>query len=148
MHQSSAHESGRFAALMAGVLLVFSGAAPAKECWLDIYDKDNFQGGHLRIEGPAELPNLKKLGDQDWSNRIESLKVGADAEVIAYRKENFEEKPRGPVNHPEAFQEWGAQEIPAYQELEINFGGGKQEHHLGDLHFHRSINALRVLCKK
>jgi hypothetical protein len=102
----------------------------------------------VRIEGPAQLSNLKTVNNQDWSNRIESLKVGSDAEVIAYRKENFEDKPQGPIYHPEAFKKWGEKEIPAYQELEITFGAGKEEHHLGELDFHQNINALKVMCKK
>ncbi len=148
MHERSASESGLFAALLTGVLWVFSGTAMGRECGLDIYDKDNYQGAHQRIEGPVELPNLKNLGGQDWSNRIESLKVGADAEVTAFRLENFREEPKGPVNHPEAFARWGKQEIPAYQELEISFGAGKQEHHLGELDFHRNINSLKIRCTK
>jgi hypothetical protein len=147
MHKRSPHQTGRFAALMAGALLAFSGAAPGKECWLDIYDKDNYQGEHQRIAGPAELPNLKSVGNQDWSNRIESLIVGTDAEVLAFRKENFEDEPEGAINHPEAFHSWGKQEIPAYQDLEITFGAGSKEHHLGELRFHRNINSLKLRCK-
>lgn len=147
MHSHTAQPSIH-AALAAGALLAFSGAAPGRECWLDIYDQANYQGSHQRIEGPAELPNLRGLGGQDWSSRIESLRVGADAEVVAFRSENFVEQPQGPLNHPEAFRKWGAQDIPAYQELEISFGPGKQQHHLGELDFHRNINSLKVRCRQ
>jgi hypothetical protein len=134
--------------LAAGVLLASSGAAFGKECWLDLYDKANYEGSHVRIEGPAELPSLKSLNGEDWSNRIESLQVGADAEVVAYRQADFQDQPQGPVNHPEAFKSWGAKEIPAYQELEIDFGPGKKAHHLGELDFHRNINSLKLRCRK
>jgi len=148
MHPRIPLESGRCAALAAGVFLAFSGAASGRECWMDIYDKANFQGAHQRIEGPAQIPSLSKLGGQDWSNRIESVRIGADAEATAFRQEDFKEEPEGPVNHPEAFAGWGKQEIAAYQELEISFGPGKEEHHLGELDFHRNINSLVVRCKK
>jgi hypothetical protein len=134
--------------LSAGALLAASAAVQAKECWLDIYDKANYEGGHARIQGPAELASLKNLNGEDWSNRIESLKVGPGAEVIAYRQAEFKDAPQGPVNHPEVFQNWGAKEIPAYQELEIDFGPGKNQHHLGELDFHRNINSLKVRCRK
>lgn len=147
MYQCYLRESGHFATLMAGMLWVFSGAAVGGECWLDIYDQGDYQGAHRRIEGPAELPSLKDLGGEDWGHRIESLKVGKAAEVTAFRQENFREEPKGPVNHPEAFARWGKQEIPAYQELEISFGPGKQAHHLGELDFHRNINSLKIRCK-
>lgn len=136
-------------ALMVGLwLLVGSGVAPARECWLDIYDQPNYQGGRQRIEGPAALANLKGLGGQNWNERIESLEVGKDAEVLAFRSENFEIKPQpGPLNHPQAFRSWGRQDLPIYQELEIAFGPGKRAHHLGELDFHRNINSLKVNCR-
>lgn len=134
--------------LQAGILLACSGTALGKECWVDIYDKPNFEGNHARIEGPAALPDLKSVNNEDWNNRIESLRVGADAEVVAFRRAGFDEKVEGPVNHPEAFQSWGTKDLPAYRELEITFGAGKEEHHLGELHFHQNINALKVRCRQ
>jgi hypothetical protein len=147
--KNSVHQPHAIALLLsAGALLAGSGAALGKECWLDVYDKANYEGSHARIEGPAELSNLKNVNGEDWSNRIESLKVGNDAEIIAFRQADFRDEPQGPVNHPEAFKSWGAKEIPAYQELEIDFGPGKKEHHLGELDFHRNINSLKVRCRK
>ena len=149
MHKDSRLGANRWAVLAAGALWALADAAAGQECWLDIYDQDNFQGEHWRVQGPAELSSLKAMGGQDWRNRIESLAVGKDAEVLAFRKESFEDEPQGPVNHPDAFQPraWGRQDIPAYQEQEISFGPGKQERHLGELHFHRNINSLKVRCR-
>jgi hypothetical protein len=148
MHTYSAHKSGQLAALMAGAFLTFSGATLGKECWVDIYDKANYEGNRQRIEGPADLASLKNLGNRDWSNRIESLQVGSDAEVTAFRKENFENDPNEPLNHPQAIEAWGEKDLPAYLEQEISFGAGKKAHHLGELDFHRNINSLKVRCKK
>ncbi|CAL1241712.1 hypothetical protein [Candidatus Methylocalor cossyra] len=133
--------------LASALLAVSSPIALGKDCWVDVYDQADYQGEHRRIEGPVELPSLKRLGDQDWSNRIESLKVGADAEVIAYRKENFQEDATGPTNHPYEIQSWGGKDLPSYREQELNLGPGKKEHHLGDLNFHRNINSLKVKCR-
>lgn len=149
MHAHSVYQSHPITLLLsAALLLAASGMAFGKECWLEIYDQANYQGSHARIEGPAELASLKSVNGEDWSNRIESLQVGSGAEVIAFRQADFKVEPKGPINHPEAFRNWGAKEIPAYQELEISFGPGKKEHHLGELDFHRNINSLKVRCRK
>jgi hypothetical protein len=129
-------------------LLSFAGLASAKECWLEVYDKANFEGEHVRIPGPAELASLKSLNGQDWSNRIESVVVGPDAEVLAFRQERFQAESKGPINHPEAFTNWGKGEIPGYGDMEITFGPGKKEHHLGELNFHRNINSLKIMCRR
>lgn len=134
------------AGLWTAVLLASTGAW-GKECWVDVYDKANFEGNRTRIEGPTEVPDLKTLNKEDWSNRIESLEVGPDAEAVAFRKPNFENDPQGPVYHPDAFKSWGAKEIPAYQEWDVSFGPGKKEHHLGELHFHKNINSIKVRCR-
>lgn len=131
-----------------GAGLAVSGTALAGECWVDIYDKANFEGSRARIEGPKELADLKNVNQEDWSNRIESLEVGADAEVLAFRKPDFEDKPQGSVYHQDAFKSWGNEEIPAYQEWDISFGPGKKEHHLGELHFHKNINSLKIRCRQ
>jgi hypothetical protein len=135
-----------------GISLVFglclAAPASARECWADFFDKANFEGARVRVEGPAELPSLRSLQGEDWSSRIESLRVGADAEVVAYRRPGFDTATTEPVNHPYAFKSWGQQELPAYQELEIGFGPGKSEHHLGELNFHRNINSLKVRCRR
>lgn len=134
--------------LAISILVATSHSIYGKECWLEIYDAANFGGSHARIIGPAELPSLSNINGEDWSNRIESLKVGGDAEVLAFRKGNFEDVPESPVNHPQAFKNWGAQEIAAYQDLEISFGPDAKEHHLGELKFHRNINSLKIRCRK
>lgn len=129
------------------ILLSPADAIAAKECWADFFDKPNFEGQHVRLEGPAELPSLGKLQGQDWNNRIESLKVGPDAELIAYRRPNFEETPEAPLNHPQSFTGRDPSEIAAYQDLEISFGPNAREQHLGELKFHRNINSVKLRCR-
>jgi hypothetical protein len=97
--------------------------------------------------GPRDLANLKDLDREDWSNRVESLAVGPDAEVVAYKQTDYNEEHQGQLNHPDAFQAWGQKEVPAYHDLEIVFGPGKREHHLGELKFHQNINSLKLRCQ-
>ena len=123
------------------------GTATAGNCWLDIYDQPELKGSQVRIEGPAELPNLKALQGASWSNRIESLKVGPAAEVILYTRENFNETHTGPLAHPDALKGATPAEIAAEHDLEISFGPGKQEHHLGEFRFHKNVNSLKLRCR-
>jgi hypothetical protein len=122
-----------------------AGTAAAGDCWLDIYDKTELNGAHVRIEGPVELPSLAKLNNENWGSRIESLEVGPKAKVTAFRQENFKENSEGPAYHGEALKAWG-EKPESYSDQEISFGPGKKEHHLGEAHFHRAINSLVVKC--
>jgi hypothetical protein len=150
MYTKFARNLGRFASsLSVAVLLAFASSAfAAKECWLDLYDKPDYQGSHVRLKGPADLSNLKSLNGEDWSNRIESLVVGPDAEVYAFRQENFKDAPQGPIYHQRELQALGEKDIGSAQDLKISFGPGTKEHHLGDLNFHRNINSLKVECRR
>lgn len=129
------------------LLLFGTPAVHAGACWLDVYDQPELAGAHVRIEGPAELPNLKALKRDNWSNRIESLRVGPATEVVAYTRENFNESHTGPIAHPDALKGASASEIAAAHDLEISFGPGKQEHHLGEIKFHKNINSLKIRCR-
>lgn len=124
--------------------LCLSGAAMAGDCWVDIYSEIGFKGERVRIEGPAQLPNLRNLAGADWSNRIDSLAVGPKAMVLAYRKENFQDQPKGAPNHPDALKNWG--EKPSDSGDEVSFGPGQKHHHLGELDFHHNIHSLKVAC--
>ncbi|HYE36227.1 beta/gamma crystallin domain-containing protein [Methylocaldum sp.] len=150
MYTKFARKLGRFASSLSVAVLLSSAcsAVAAKDCWLDLYDKANYEGSHIRLKGPAELSSLKSLYGEDWSNRIESVIVGPDAEVFAFRQENFKDDPQGPINHPNELKVWGEKDIGSYQDLKISFGPGSKEHHLGDLNFHRNINSLTVQCRR
>jgi hypothetical protein len=149
MYTKFAPRLGRFASslFLAATLFSASSMAASKECWLDLYDKADYQGSYTRLKGPAELSNLKSLNGEDWSNRIESLVVGRDAEVYAFRQEGFKDDPEGPINHPYELQSWGEKDIASAQDLKITFGPGTKQHHLGDLNFHRNINSLKLKCR-
>ncbi len=133
--------------LAAGLLLAgLSATAHAAEgCWLDVYDKPDFGGNHVRIEGPVELASLAKLNNENWDNRIESLIVGPKAHVKIYRNESYKEKTEGPVYHGEALKAWG--ETPeSYSDQELSLGEDRKEHHLGEEGFHQAINSLKIKC--
>lgn len=132
------------ASALAGIAGTGSSAA-AGDCWLDVYDQSNYEGAHVRIDGPAELPSLHNLKGQEWSNRIESLVVGPKAQVLAFRLEGFKEEVSGMPYHGDAIKAWG-EEAKSYSDKEITFGPSRKEHHLGELNFHRNINSLKLIC--
>ena len=131
------------ASCLAGLMM--SANVNAGDCWLDVYDKTDFAGSHVRIEGPIQLPSLAKLNGENWSSRIESLIVGPKAQVVAFRQENFKEDPTAQAYHGEALKAWG-EKPESYSSQEVSIGAGKHEHHLGELSFHRAINSLTVKC--
>lgn len=131
--------------LIFAAALGITGTAFAGDCWLDVYDKPELSGSHARIEGPLDLANLRKLNNEDWSNRIESLSTGPKTRVIAFRQENFKESSLGLVNHGDAFKAWG-EKPESLSDQEIAFGPNRKENHLGELNFHRNINSITVKC--
>ncbi len=137
----------RAATLSAVLVCSISTQLRASEgCWLDIYDKTDFQGNHARIQGPVDLPNLRQIDGADWGNRIESLVVGSKARVTVFRKEDYQEDAQGPAYHGEAIKAWG-EKPESYSDQEMSFGPGKKEHHLGELRFHQAINSLILRCQ-
>jgi hypothetical protein len=139
---------GRVGVLITSLVILPAVGYPADGCWVDLYDQPNCQGNHVRIQGPAELSSLKKIEGSDWSNRIESLKVGADARFTGYRRESFDTSHPSPTAHPDAFKSWGDSQLPAYLNLEINVGPETVESHLAELDFHRKIQSLKVMCER
>jgi len=117
----------------------------AEGCWLDVYDRTNFEGAHARIDGPVDLSSLRDVDGGNWSSRIESLIVGPKAQVQAYRNEGFKEEKIQQPYHGEAMKAW-KESAESESEQEISFGPGKKEHHLGELNFHQNINSLRLKC--
>lgn len=55
--------------------------------WRNAY----FEGDCVRIEGPAEYPDLE-FSNGDWGDQIGSLRVGPHAFVCTYRDKNFKDE--------------------------------------------------------
>ncbi|HET9531457.1 MAG TPA: hypothetical protein VFQ92_13955 [Blastocatellia bacterium] len=63
----------------------------SEDCYIDIWKEKNFEGDHLRLEGPAEFPTLT-LSSEYWGDHISSLRVGPTAFVLAYKDKNFKDR--------------------------------------------------------
>jgi hypothetical protein len=65
-----------------------NGEKPQSDCFVEIWGDKNFQGDHMRIEGPAEFETLSS-SEKSWGDDICSLRVGPNAFVIAYERDGF-----------------------------------------------------------
>jgi hypothetical protein len=63
----------------------------AKNCWIDVFEDTKFDADdpHVRVQGPMELTSLKDLQGRNWNNEIQSVIVGPDATVRAYKDKDF-----------------------------------------------------------
>src|SRR6266487_644429 len=62
-----------------------------KDCWVEIFDNTKYDADkpHAKIMGPNEFATLKDLDGKDWTNDIESVIVGPNATVFAYKEKDF-----------------------------------------------------------
>lgn len=62
-----------------------------KNCWADLFEDTGFDldDPHVRVLGPFESATLEDVAGQKWNNEIESLVVGPNARVYAYKDRDF-----------------------------------------------------------
>lgn len=94
-----------------------------KGCWVEIYEDDNYDKDdpHLQIQGPAEFASLKDLKGRNWNNDIESVIVGPNATVKAYKDKDF-------------------------KGTEIAFTSNQRVPNLGKLDMSNDIESMKVSC--
>lgn len=116
----------------AGLVLAFGSSVAAadlelqvvdKGCWVEIYEDDNYDKDdpHLQIQGPAEFASLKDLKGRNWNNDIESVIVGPNATVKAYKDKDF-------------------------KGTEIAFTSNQRVPNLGKLDMSNDIESMKVSC--
>jgi Beta/Gamma crystallin len=80
------------------------------DCYIEVWTEKNFEGEHLRIEGPVECQTLE-VASLEWGGTISSLRVGPTAFVLVYAEKGF----KG------AMMSFGlSQEVPNLEELNFN----------------------------
>lgn len=94
-----------------------------KNCYIEIFDDDEYDESdpHVKVQGPAEYPNLKNLYGRDWSNDIESVIVGSNAKVQAWMNKDY----AGP---------------------EITFTPGQRVPKLSKLNMSNTIESMKITC--
>jgi hypothetical protein len=94
-----------------------------KGCWVEIYEDDNYDKDdpHLQIQGPAEFASLKDLKGRNWNDDIESVIVGPNATVKAYKDKDF-------------------------KGTEIAFTSNQRVPNLGKLDMSNDIESMKISC--
>jgi hypothetical protein len=96
-----------------------------KNCWIEVFDDSEYdaEDPHVKIQGPAEFATLKDVNGRDWSNDIESVIVGDNATVHAFKDKDF----KGP---------------------EIAFTPGQRVPKLSKLDMSNTIESMKITCGK
>ena len=99
-------------------------AALQKNCWIDVFEDTKFDADdrHVRVQGPIELSSLKNFNGHNWNNEIQSVIVGPDAAVRAYKDTDF-------------------------KGTEIAFAPGQRIPDLGKLDMSDDIESMNVSCE-
>jgi hypothetical protein len=66
-------------------------AEKSGDCYIDVWRDADFGGESTRIHGPAEYPTLDFKGGH-WGDDIGSLRVGPNAFVMAYQRQEFKDE--------------------------------------------------------
>lgn len=70
-----------------------SGGDDQGNCYVHLYDGDNFKDDDIIIEGEGEYADLSDLpgsNGKDWTDEADSFKVGENTTVTAWTAKNFE----------------------------------------------------------
>jgi hypothetical protein len=96
-----------------------------KDCWVEIFDDEKYDNNkpHVKIMGPNEFATLKDLSGKNWNNEIESLVVGPNATVRAYKDRDF-------------------------KGTEVAFTPGQRVPDLGKLKMGNDIESMKIECGK
>lgn len=117
-------------------------------CWADFYEFSNYIGPIIRIEGPATLPNLRKVQSTNWESRIDSMVVGPNARVWLYEHANFKLMLTEMSKYPELMNSLGISEKEVKEESELIFSPNEKIHHLGEYNFHKKAKSIKIECTK
>ncbi len=96
-----------------------------KNCWIEVFDDTKYDAKdpHVKLQGPKEYATLTNLNGKDWNNDIESVIVGSEATVRAYKERDF-------------------------QGQEIAFTSGQRIPDLSKLKMSNDIESMKITCGK
>jgi hypothetical protein len=94
-----------------------------KNCWVEVFDDTKYDADdpHVKVQGPAEFASLKNLNGRNWNNDIQSVIVGTNATVRAYKEKDF-------------------------KGTEIAFAPGQRVPDLSKLDMSNDIESMKVAC--
>lgn len=94
-----------------------------KNCTIEIFDDTKYDADdpHLLIQGPKEFASLKDVSGRNWNNDIQSVIVGSNATVRAFKDKDF-------------------------QGTEIAFAPGQRVPDLSKLDMSNDIESMKITC--
>ncbi len=138
----------KMVSLMALLLSGGSAAAAESGCWVDLYEKPDFSGAHVRLKGPLKLRNMRSVEGANWQSRIDSLKAGPKAKVVIYENTDFKLTLTEMSKYPDLMKSLGVTKDEVKEESELIFSPGETSHHLGELNFHKRTKSIKIECVK
>lgn len=64
---------------------------PANECFVQLFDGDDYTDDHFTIREPGDYPDLSNLPgtDKNWDDEADSFKSGSKTTVTFWTEKNF-----------------------------------------------------------
>jgi hypothetical protein len=96
-----------------------------KNCWAELFEDTDFDPDdpHVKVQGPFQSATLEEVAGQKWNNEIESVIVGPNATVYAYKDSDF-------------------------SGTEVVFVANQRISDLGELNMSDEIESLKIKCGK
>ncbi|MBA3967186.1 MAG: hypothetical protein H0X47_15710 [Nitrospirales bacterium] len=96
-----------------------------KNCWAELFEDTGFDvdDPHVRVQGPFQSATLEDVAGLKWNDEIESLIVGPNATVYAYKDRDF-------------------------SGTEVVFVANQRVGDLGELNMSDDIESLKIKCGK
>ena len=96
-----------------------------KNCWVEVFDDTKYDADdpHVKLQGPKDYASLKNLTGRNWNNDIQSIIVGSNASVLAYKDKDF-------------------------KGTEIAFAPGQRIPDLSKLDMSNDIESMKITCGK
>lgn len=132
------------------IAFVYSGTTQpfTAGCWADFYEFSNYMGPIIRIEGPAELPNLRDVQGSNWESKIDSMVVGPKAKVWLYENPDFKLTLSEMASYPDLMEALGITADEVDKESEFVFNPKEKIHHLGEFNFHKKAKSIKIECSQ
>lgn len=94
-----------------------------KNCTIEVFDDTKYDADdpHVIVQGPKEFASLKNLNGRNWNNDIQSVIVGSNATIRAYKDQDF-------------------------KGTEIAFAPGQRMPDLSKLDMANDIESMKVAC--
>ena len=96
-----------------------------KNCWAEMFEDTGFDvdDPHVKVQGPFQSATLEDVAGLKWNNEIESVIVGPNATIYAYKDRDF-------------------------SGTEVVFVANQRVSDLGDLDMSDEIESLKIKCGK